>query len=290
MRAQYPDAEVSGAHRRARCPATSRRADRPAGGSRAWAALWAWSAQPVGRAISTTVDGPTSVRWRRCAASVPAGDVVVPALFHAAAWLLMIAAMMLPTTLPLLELFRRLTAARPTAAALLALRRRRLRSSSGSASASSPTPLDSACTRAARGRRGSRSTAGRSARRSSRSPALFQFSALKYRCLDKCRTPARLRHAALARASAAGARRCASGSITASFCVGCCWALMLLMFVVGTGSLGWMLALSRGDGGGEEPPPGPGAARPARRRVAGLGRRDHRLAPRAVERVSRRRG
>jgi predicted metal-binding membrane protein len=28
------------------------------------------------------------------------------------------------------------------------------------------------------------------------------------------------------------------------FCVGCCWALMLLMFVVGTGSLGWMLALS----------------------------------------------
>ncbi|MGA0525166.1 DUF2182 domain-containing protein, partial [Escherichia coli] len=28
------------------------------------------------------------------------------------------------------------------------------------------------------------------------------------------------------------------------FCVGCCWALMLLMFVVGAGSLGWMLALA----------------------------------------------
>ena len=27
------------------------------------------------------------------------------------------------------------------------------------------------------------------------------------------------------------------------FCVGCCWALMLLMFIVGTGSVGWMLAL-----------------------------------------------
>ena len=27
------------------------------------------------------------------------------------------------------------------------------------------------------------------------------------------------------------------------FCVGCCWALMPCMFVVGTGSLGWMLAL-----------------------------------------------
>ena len=28
------------------------------------------------------------------------------------------------------------------------------------------------------------------------------------------------------------------------FCVGCCWALMLLMFAVGTGSVGWMLMLA----------------------------------------------
>jgi predicted metal-binding membrane protein len=28
-----------------------------------------------------------------------------------------------------------------------------------------------------------------------------------------------------------------------AFCVGCCWAIMLLMFVVGTGSVGWMLGL-----------------------------------------------
>ena len=28
------------------------------------------------------------------------------------------------------------------------------------------------------------------------------------------------------------------------FCIGCCWALMLLMFVVGTGNLGWMLVLA----------------------------------------------
>ena len=27
------------------------------------------------------------------------------------------------------------------------------------------------------------------------------------------------------------------------FCVGCCWSLMLLMFAVGLGSLGWMLVL-----------------------------------------------
>ncbi len=27
------------------------------------------------------------------------------------------------------------------------------------------------------------------------------------------------------------------------FCLGCCWSLMLLMFAVGIGSLGWMLVL-----------------------------------------------
>ncbi len=27
------------------------------------------------------------------------------------------------------------------------------------------------------------------------------------------------------------------------YCVGCCWAIMLLMFVVGTGNVGWMLGL-----------------------------------------------
>jgi predicted metal-binding membrane protein len=28
-----------------------------------------------------------------------------------------------------------------------------------------------------------------------------------------------------------------------AWCVGCCWAIMLLMFVVGLGNVGWMLAL-----------------------------------------------
>jgi len=28
-----------------------------------------------------------------------------------------------------------------------------------------------------------------------------------------------------------------------AFCVGCCWCLMLLMFVIGSANIGWMLAL-----------------------------------------------
>jgi predicted metal-binding membrane protein len=28
------------------------------------------------------------------------------------------------------------------------------------------------------------------------------------------------------------------------FCVGCCWSLMVVMFVVGSGSIAWMLGLA----------------------------------------------
>ena len=39
-----------------------------------------------------------------------------------------------------------------------------------------------------------------------------------------------------------GETRFCSASIMV-FCVGCCWALMLLMFVVGVGNVAWMLVL-----------------------------------------------
>ena len=65
----------------------------------AWAALWAVEREPLRRAISRTAAGATSARSPRSAARCPQGEVVVPALLHALAWVLMIAAMMLPTTL-----------------------------------------------------------------------------------------------------------------------------------------------------------------------------------------------
>jgi len=71
---------------------------------------------------------------------------------------------------------------------------------------------------------------------------MFQFSSLKYRCLDKCRTPYGF---VVERWQGRSAVRESwrIGFDHGLFCVGCCWALMLLMFVVGMGSLGWMLAL-----------------------------------------------
>jgi predicted metal-binding membrane protein len=71
----------------------------------------------------------------------------------------------------------------------------------------------------------------------------FQFTSLKYRCLDKCRSPFSfvIEHWH-GRQHLWQAFRL--GIDHGIFCVGCCWALMLLMFVVGIGSLGWMFILA----------------------------------------------
>jgi len=42
----------------------------------------------------------------------------------------------------------------------------------------------------------------------------------------------------------AGRQALRLGVAHGAFCVGCRWALMLLMFLLGTGSIGWMLVLA----------------------------------------------
>jgi predicted metal-binding membrane protein len=71
----------------------------------------------------------------------------------------------------------------------------------------------------------------------------FQFTSLKYRCLDKCRSPFSfvIEHWQGRNYRWQALRLGVDHGI---FCVGCCWALMLLMFVVGFGSLGWMFILA----------------------------------------------
>jgi predicted metal-binding membrane protein len=66
---------------------------------------------------------------------------------------------------------------------------------------------------------------------------LFQFSGMKNACVSKCRSPfAFLMHEW--RDGAAGALLL--GLRNGSNCVGCCWALMMVLFVVGTMNLLWM--------------------------------------------------
>jgi predicted metal-binding membrane protein len=72
---------------------------------------------------------------------------------------------------------------------------------------------------------------------------LFQFAPLKYACLSQCRSPVGF----LASHWHGGDPRWgafALGLRHGLFCIGCCWALMLLMFAVGGVNLGWMLVLA----------------------------------------------
>jgi len=70
----------------------------------------------------------------------------------------------------------------------------------------------------------------------------YQFTPLKYHCLERCRSPL-----AFVVGHWRGRRPKGEafhlGVAHGLFCVGCCWSLMLLMFAVGVGSLGWMLVL-----------------------------------------------
>jgi predicted metal-binding membrane protein len=69
----------------------------------------------------------------------------------------------------------------------------------------------------------------------------FQFSDLKDKCLSKCRMPGPylLSHY---RRGLRGAFELGSGH--GLFCLGCCWALMLVMFAAGVAVLWWMAALT----------------------------------------------
>jgi predicted metal-binding membrane protein len=70
---------------------------------------------------------------------------------------------------------------------------------------------------------------------------VFQFTPLKYACLDSCRGP----ESFLLRHYDRGVRPALRlGLRHGAFCVGCCWALMLVMFAVGVANLVWMAALT----------------------------------------------
>ncbi|MFY0690497.1 MAG: DUF2182 domain-containing protein [Paracoccaceae bacterium] len=70
---------------------------------------------------------------------------------------------------------------------------------------------------------------------------LFQFSSLKSACLKHCRSPAHFLAQHRARV-AWGAMRI--GMHHGTYCLGCCWALMALLFVGGIMNLYWIVGLA----------------------------------------------
>jgi predicted metal-binding membrane protein len=70
---------------------------------------------------------------------------------------------------------------------------------------------------------------------------LYQISPWKYACLTRCQSPLgfMLTHW---REGRRGALQ--MGSAHGAYCVGCCWALMVLLFVGGVMNLSWIAALA----------------------------------------------
>jgi predicted metal-binding membrane protein len=70
---------------------------------------------------------------------------------------------------------------------------------------------------------------------------IYQFTELKNTCLSKCRTPAGF-FMGYWKSGVLGAFK--MGTRHGLFCLGCCWAIMLLLFVGGVMNLTWVLILT----------------------------------------------
>lgn len=184
----------------------------------AWVVLLAWGSSPWAGYLAH--DG------------LAHGDVL-RALVVVVGWTVMVAAMMLPASLPLVQLFTRMTRDKPHPGRLVALLvagylavwaavgaaavvgdavvHELVEAVPGMSRVVAPAVLVAA--------------------------GIYQFSEVKHRCLDRCRVP----YSFLVASWRGSALRL--GLKHGSFCVGCCIATMVVMFGMGMGNPGWMLLL-----------------------------------------------
>src|SRR5690242_3297608 len=193
----------------------------------AWLTLAAWAGSPYAAYLGHDAG--------------PSAPIPLEALLFTAGWVLMILAMMLPSSIPLVVTFGALVRRRPQPAVLVGLVLAGYLVAWGSFGLAawvldrgihaavdtlpwlaSHTRVILATTLAVAG--------------------LWQFSPLRDRCLDECRTPLGF---VIARWRGTSPRReaLAMGVAHGVFCIGCCWSLMLVMFGVGVASVALMLAL-----------------------------------------------
>lgn len=195
----------------------------------AWLSLWLWGESPYGRYLDHSTLGQIS-----------GGDAAL-LVFFILGWTLMVFAMMLPTSLPLIALFRTMTSGRSDHKLLVTLL------IIGYLGAWTWFGVvvhlgDFAL----------HQIAEQSVWLTTNSwvigagvvflAGVYQFTPLKYHCLDKCRSPFSfiMGHWTGKNEKAQALRL---GLHHGVFCIGCCWSLMLLMFAVGSGSVGWMMFL-----------------------------------------------
>jgi predicted metal-binding membrane protein len=193
----------------------------------AWLVLWTWDASPYSRYLHH--DTPSGL-----------GTPLQLGLF-ALGWALMIVAMMLPTSIPLVVTF-----------GALVQRRRRPRLLVGLVIAGYLATWTAIGLVAWIADRGVHATVEAVPWLTANPQyvmattfvvaGVYQFTPLKYRCLDECRSPLGfVMNRWQGRSERLEAFR--MGVAHGLFCVGCCWSLMLVMFSVGLGSMLWMLMI-----------------------------------------------
>jgi predicted metal-binding membrane protein len=194
----------------------------------AWLALWLADRSPYGRYLSH--HALDAVRDNAALAPV-----------FVSGWLVMVVAMMLPTSLPLVMLFQTMTRGRRGQARLIALLL--------GGYLAAWTAFGVLVYAADWGLHWAIAHSHWLADRAWQLGALtvlaagaFQFTPLKYHCLDKCRSPLAF-IAERWHGNSLNREALSLGLAHGLFCIGCCWALMLLMFAVGAGNLAWMLIL-----------------------------------------------
>lgn len=197
----------------------------------AWCALWLWGNSAYGHVL---LHGSPHLGT----ASQNAG---LFAVIFVVSWTLMTVAMMLPTSIPVIVLFHRIVCERKSAAwlvtvllcgyvgtwaccgVLLQLANCTLRAGFAHVPWLAAAPwIGGALILAVAG--------------------LYQFSPLKYACLDKCRSPLSFITSRW-QGGNESVQSLRIGVEHGLFCVGCCWSLTALMFLVGTGNLIWMMLL-----------------------------------------------
>jgi predicted metal-binding membrane protein len=192
----------------------------------AWVALWAWAGSPGNHYLGHAGSG---------------GPAAIEAALFTAGWILMIVAMMLPSSVPLVMTFGALVRRRRRPEVLVALLLAgylvvwaAFGLAAWLADRGVHAAVDTLPWLAARPQLIIGTTLAVA--------GLWQFSPLRDRCLDACRSPLGF---VLNRWRGTSERReaLAMGIAHGAFCVGCCWSLMLVMFGVGLGSVSAMLTL-----------------------------------------------
>jgi predicted metal-binding membrane protein len=192
----------------------------------AWISLWAWAASPYGRYLHH--EGGI-------------GPLPLEAALFDLGWLLMIVAMMLPSSVPLVLTFGALVGRRQQPGLLVALLLAGYLVVWGAFGVGAwvldrgiHAAVDALPWLAAHSQVIIGTTLA--------AAGLWQFSPLRDRCLDECRSPLGF---VMNRWRGTSERRESflMGIAHGAFCVGCCWSLMLVMFGVGLGSVTAMLAL-----------------------------------------------